>query len=568
MDSDDDTSLAQYKHLNVEDKNGKDDISLYAKTSYQEVEHVSRVKTDERPNSSRRDLFSARIDENHHNEELRGQKVYIKKIALTRDNELQCWREMMIGLELKHDLIVSIVDNWIEVVNGDAANAYYVTMDRGTSIKKALKDRGQLRREPGQNAPIHFEQFLKIAHDLVTTLIILKKNNVLHRDINTSNILIHELNNMSELRTELIDFGWAKKIAINTATTGVGTAGKNAPEITLKDRRYSSKIAGNNYSYPVDVYGLGQALIETLEADKGFFKTFIKVAGFTKTANESIDEGFGATLFHLLAKKPNNPQSYAPMSDLSEEQRRNMIDVNPACKMPDPQPYKEKLERFLAVPGNTHGIVRETDSISQRFLRNFWFRRLDKNKGWTDERIDLVVDLIMKMLNYWPDDRITCEQLYEHDIFKEMDEDKMHKHNIDNIDLMVNYAKDVNFRNFMTKLAKKNSKLSIATKFGQNVQTGGQKISIHTIESIKEKIKFGDDYATYGEMLDQAINQAQMSDGEMSDDDYSQYLYESDSTVLTRCDHRDLSQWGDKENPEKKFERNNSDYDMYWSFSP
>jgi len=245
MDSSEETPVYQYKQLHVNDNRTQEKIALYARTSYQNIIHINRVNNGSSINDTRRDVFSAEIDNNHPNEELRGKKVVLKKIALTRDNELQCWREIMIGIEIKHYLIGEIVDNWIEVCNDEAVNAYYVMLDRGVSIKQALKTEGQLRRKPGQIAPIHFNQFLKIAHDLATTLIILKRNNVLHRDINISNILVHELNNMSELRTELIDFGWAKKIVDHTATTGVGTAGKNAPEITFRNKNYKSKICAN-----------------------------------------------------------------------------------------------------------------------------------------------------------------------------------------------------------------------------------------------------------------------------------------------------------------------------------
>jgi len=549
MDTEEDNR--PYKILTVNDNQSTtpgEQITIYARTSYQNIVHVNKANTDSSPNSSRRDLFSANIDNTHSNEELRGKKVFLKKIGITTENELQCWREMMIGIEMRKiaelngDLIGHIVDNWIEVINDSATNVYYATLDRGTSIKQALKTKGQLKRE--KKALIHFNQFLKIAHDLATTLIILKKNNILHRDINVSNVLIHEFNNMSGIRTELIDFGWAKKIVDHTKTAGVGTAGKNAPEITFRNTTYKSKICAKPYSFPVDVYALGQTLVETLEMDRGFLKVFAKQAGFKKTGNPTIDESIGSTLFHFLAEKNDtNASSYAPMSDLSDEKKYNMIQVHNACQMPlqneNFNELKRKLESFLEK--NSHGTRKETDSISQRFLRNFWFRHLDKDKGWTDARIDLVIDLVMRMLNYWPDERITCEQMYDHAILKEMDENTGQliitpKTNVgaDNIANMVTYAKDENFQQFRDQLANKKSKLFMKTKYEQEFSDNpSQKISIHTIETIGEKVKFGNEYSyTYGEIITKVTEKAVIRDEAMTDEISADFSFIHDEKCM------------------------------------
>ena len=174
----------------------------------------------------------------------------------------------MIGLEIKHDLTNKIVDNWIEIQNGEPATAYYATLDNGgVSLKKALRTKGMLRREKEKGAPISFFQFAKIAQDLITTLIILKKNTVLHRDIIINNVLVYDLHGEDKEnpgpRTELIDFGWAKKIVNGTDTVGVGTAkGKIAPELSLKSKQYDSLIASKPYSHPVDIFATGHLLAE------------------------------------------------------------------------------------------------------------------------------------------------------------------------------------------------------------------------------------------------------------------------------------------------------------------
>ena len=144
----------------------------------------------------------------------------------------------MIGLEIKHNLTFDIVDNWIEVQDGKPAYAYYATLDNGgVSLKKALRTPGMLRREKGKKAPISFFQFAKITQDLITTLIILKKNNVVHKDIIIDNVLVHDLqgedNENPGPRTELIDFGWSKRIVKATAASVGIVNGKLAPELSL-----------------------------------------------------------------------------------------------------------------------------------------------------------------------------------------------------------------------------------------------------------------------------------------------------------------------------------------------
>ena len=270
--------------------------------------------------------------------------------------------------------------------------------------------------------------------------------------------------------------------------------------------------------------------------DRGFLKVFARQAGFETTGNTSIDEGFGSTLFHLLAKKEKLvtdsqsneviSSSYSPMSDLSPEQKGNMIRVHAGCVMPYGDKYKEKLERFLTK--NSHGTLKEGDSLSQRFLRNFWFRHLDKDKGWTDARIDLVINLVMRMLNYWPEDRITCEQIYNDAILKETDQNTGQliitpktDVNSKNIENMVNLAGNENekFPQFLRDLAQQHSKVFIRTKYEQEFSwmkpNLGNKISIHTIEKVTEGIQFRDNFYKYEEIYaryaDAAMNDSSSS---------------------------------------------------------
>ena len=501
--------MSSFTRQKVKEKNGyyeDSTISLILKTGYDKLVHVNRINDTAFLAGDRRDLFTAEINNQHPNKELHGKKVYLKKIGLTQKNEKQCWREIMIGLEMKHSLIGQIVDNWIEINEGRPANAYYATLDKGGhSLKQLLRTEGKLKRQSKSPAPIHFKQFVKIAQDLFTTLIILKKNAVLHRDIIINNVLIHDLEgkevnhpNGPGPRTELIDFGWAKKIVNATATINVGTAGKIAPELSLKTKEYDSLITRDAYSYPVDVYATAQVLLECIEIDKGFLKIFKKILGFKETGNILIDESFASTMFALFAEKEvNGEKTFSPMATPDQEHLEAMIRVNPGCQMPDPETYKEKLRRFLNVNGK-RGEQVETDSLAQKYMRNFWFRYLDEDKGWTAKRIDLTVDLLMKMLNYWPEDRPTCEELYKHPIFNEMegegDDAKLvlpTRTDFKDVEVMVKHSGDNNFRAFQGRLAQASSSLLMKTK--REAVKGDidsdSNISIHTILNLQERIE-------------------------------------------------------------------------------
>ena len=129
--------IVKYKVVEIPESGSQSTLNLNVtiKQGYENLKHVNKVNTETFDNS-RRDLFTADISHDHPDENLRGKKVYLKKINLNKKNQLQCWREMMIGLEIKHDLTTKIVDNWIEIKDGKAENAYYATLDEeGVSLK-------------------------------------------------------------------------------------------------------------------------------------------------------------------------------------------------------------------------------------------------------------------------------------------------------------------------------------------------------------------------------------------------------------------------------------------------
>ena len=174
-------------------------------------------------------------------------------------------------------------------------------------------------------------------------------------------------------------------------------------QISVKSKRYNSLITSKPYSHPVDIFATGQILAEIIELDRGFFKTFNRILGFQQCNNAYIDESFGSTMFALCAEKADG--SFSPMTTPTETQKISMINVHMGAIMPDPKPYRNRLKKFLDI--NRKGELVKSDSLSQRYLRNFWFRYLDPSKGWTPDRIDMTVDLIMKMLIYWPDAQCT-----------------------------------------------------------------------------------------------------------------------------------------------------------------
>ena len=448
-----------YKLLELHDPQTYDkEFILFMKRGYDTVNHVSNLPMEGYEyDGIKRNRYSAVVNIDHPDEHLHGKKVFIKCIELSFMLEtalhMQAFREVMIGMQVHHPLINKIIDNWVVLEDGRPRKIYIVYEDLGGKSIKHTVRKGAFKRSRGTKCPVSLSQFLKIAQDCFTALIVLKKHGIVHRDLSTSNVLIHDINDPDGPRCEIQDFAWPRKIFGPCDHVCHGPNPKFAPEISLRSKDYTNKISENGYSYPSDIFSLAQTLCELLEYDEGFMKTFgKKIIRFQMTGNTRIDDIYSISFINFSANRraeeyggPNS-KSYKPMGNprdnytVTEEQIEHMKVTDPHCQIPDHEKYQTRLEKFLGVNGK-HGTLNEGDSIMERYLRNFWFRYLDHSKGWTDEARDLLVDMILKMLNYWPENRPTCEELYNHPIFQLSDKNggKLLKNrtDIDDINYMI-----------------------------------------------------------------------------------------------------------------------------------
>jgi len=114
----------------------------------------------------------------------------------------------------------------------------------------------------GQQDIFSPSQILRFAKNIVNGLLFLHKNNIIHRDLKTSNLFVR-FDEHNELKNIVIgDFDTAKRLSTtNKAKTIAGTVPYMAPEIILS-------TDDSNYSFPVDIWSFGMILYEitTLEA--------------------------------------------------------------------------------------------------------------------------------------------------------------------------------------------------------------------------------------------------------------------------------------------------------------
>ena len=92
-----------------------------------------------------------------------------------------------------------------------------------------------------------------LMRELLKTLVYLHQNNVVHRDLKLSNILIDE-----EFCIKLCDFGLSR-IVERTMTSGVVTLWYRAPELLFSEK---------NYSPAIDMWSIGCIFGELLNSGK------------------------------------------------------------------------------------------------------------------------------------------------------------------------------------------------------------------------------------------------------------------------------------------------------------
>jgi serine/threonine-protein kinase len=147
-------------------------------------------------------------------------------------------REAQSAASLSHPNIVGIYDV------GTEGNSYYIVMEyvKGQTLKELIKSKGTLGIEYATNIAIQICYALDHAH----------KNNIVHRDIKSHNILIKEDNSV-----KVTDFGIARAVSSSTITnTGnvIGSVHYFSPE----------QARGGYIDEKSDIYSLGVVMYEML----------------------------------------------------------------------------------------------------------------------------------------------------------------------------------------------------------------------------------------------------------------------------------------------------------------
>lgn len=147
-------------------------------------------------------------------------------------------REAQSAASLSHPNIVGIYDV------GTENNNYYIVMEyiKGQTLKELIKSKGTLGVEYATNIAIQICYALDHAH----------KNNIVHRDIKSHNILIREDNSV-----KVTDFGIARAVSSSTIT--------NTGNVIGSVHYFSPEQARGGYTdEKSDIYSLGVVMYEML----------------------------------------------------------------------------------------------------------------------------------------------------------------------------------------------------------------------------------------------------------------------------------------------------------------
>lgn len=166
--------------------------------------------------------------------------IKVLRSEFTEDEEFvkKFRREAQSAASLSHPNIVGIYDV------GTENNNYYIVMEyiKGQTLKELIKSKGTLGIEYSTNIAIQICYALDHAH----------KNNIVHRDIKSHNILIREDNSV-----KVTDFGIARAVSSSTIT--------NTGNVIGSVHYFSPEQARGGYTdEKSDIYSLGIVMYEML----------------------------------------------------------------------------------------------------------------------------------------------------------------------------------------------------------------------------------------------------------------------------------------------------------------
>jgi serine/threonine protein kinase len=219
-----------------------------------------------------------------------GRKVAIKILAANyagdRNFVARFKSEAQILARLNHPNIVQVYD-W-----GEFNGSYFICIEyvEGESLKEIIEKKGPLPPETVVDYTLQISSALLMAH----------KNNLIHRDIKSQNILV-----TPEGKVKVTDFGIAKSLTTDITKTLniIGTAHYISPE----------QAKGEVLDHRTDIYSLGIVLYEMLTADVPFrggssidisLKHINEKPLKPSVLMENIPEKLEEIIMHCLEKNP------------------------------------------------------------------------------------------------------------------------------------------------------------------------------------------------------------------------------------------------------------------------
>jgi serine/threonine protein kinase len=200
--------------------------------------------------------------------------------------------------KIDHPNIVKIHDTGVFTDPDEGIEIPYFIMSyvKGSSLADVITTK----------APFEVSRVIKISANVLSALEAMHQNNIIHRDIKASNIMIEEATGQAVI----IDFGIAKDIVGGTKLTTTGAL-LGSPAYMAPEQFIDSSIVGP----ALDIYSFGVVLFEMFTGDTPFKgSNFIEVMNAHRrqpvpqvsSRNPALPAGADLILARAMAKEPGH----------------------------------------------------------------------------------------------------------------------------------------------------------------------------------------------------------------------------------------------------------------------
>ncbi len=261
-------------------------------------------------------------------------------------------REAVAATQLSHPNIVDVYDV------GDDGDKHYIVMEyiKGYTLKQLIKKRG----------PIPYKEAVWMMKQLAGALMEAHRNNVIHRDVKSQNVLIKD-----DGTIKLSDFGIALangSVQITRKDSVLGSVHYLAPELSK----------GKQATMQSDIYSLGIVFYELLTGDVPFkAETPVQVALMhikgeipsVRSFDPSIPQSVENIIIKSTAKDPGKRyRNIALMlQDLNECLKKDHRN-DPKVSLDQEEPVKAKEDKHIPAQARKKSKPRHDNVFSAAFL--------------------------------------------------------------------------------------------------------------------------------------------------------------------------------------------------------